>query len=116
MKTKRTLFAAAITLALASTSVAGQGVKMTDEQLDQVTAAGAKSLVIMSNPGNRIDGRNLNMADGNHAMCMNCGELFTAPHQGKTGGVIMVQNRKFNVENGTSPITRCVGAGIAGFC
>lgn len=113
MKMKSTLFAAAVTFALASTSVAGQGVKMTDQQLDQVTAAGARSLVLILNPGKANVAHNLTFATGNHATCINCADF---PTTGKTVGVVMVQNRKFNFENGTSPIVRCVGAGVAGFC
>lgn len=110
MKTKRTLFAAAITLALASTSVTGQGVKMTDEQLDQVTAAGVQRLVLIINPGNANRERNMDFSAGGHAMCINCAAL---PTSGKTSGVVMVRNHKFTVDN---TLIRCVGGGIAAFC
>lgn len=111
---KRTLVAAATAFALASSASAmAQGVKMTDEQLDQVTAAGALSFVAINNPG-KASISNLDFSGG-HAMCINCTELFPAPNQGKTTGAVLVVNRKFNFEN-QNPIVRCIGAGIAGLC
>jgi hypothetical protein len=109
---KRTLVSVAAALAVASASALAQGVKMSDEQLDQVTAAGALSLVAISNPGKANVGRNLTLQRG-HATCINCAELFPAGNQGGTGGVILVVNRKFTLEN---PIVRCVGAGMPGLC
>jgi hypothetical protein len=110
---KRTLAAAATAFALvSSTLAAAQGTRMTDEQLDQVTAAGALSVVAISNPG-KANVSNLDLSGGGHSTCINCPELFPAPHQGKTAGVVLVVNRKFTLEN---PIVRCVGAGIAGLC
>jgi hypothetical protein len=111
MKMKRTLFAAAVAFALASGSAAGQGVKMTDEQLDQVTAAGAKSLILIINPGKANVAHNMNFASGNHATCINCLAMPTA--DGKTGGLLALQNRKYTIDN---TLIRCVGAGVAGFC
>ena len=109
---KRTLVAAATAFALASsTSAAAEGVKMTDAQLDQVTAAGALSVVAISNPG-KANVSNLDFSGG-HSTCINCAEVFPAPHQGKTAGVVLVVNRKFTLEN---PIVRCVGVGILGLC
>lgn len=111
---KRTLAAAATAFAFASSACAvAQGVKMTDEQLDQVTAAGALSVVAISNPG-KASIANLDFSGG-HSTCINCAALFPAPNQGKTTGVVLVINRKFNIEN-QNPIVRCIGVGIAGLC
>lgn len=109
---KRTLVSIAAAIAVASTSAVAQGVKMSDEQLDQITAAGALSLVAISNRGNANVGRNLTLQSG-HATCINCADLLPMPNEGRTGGVVVVVNRKFTLEN---PIIRCVGAGLPGLC
>jgi hypothetical protein len=109
---KRTLVTALTVFAFTSSSAMAQGVKMSDEQLDQVTAAGAISVVAISNPGKANVGHNLEIVTG-HATCVNCAELFPTPNGGRTAGVVVVVNRKFNLEN---PIIRCVGAGLPGLC
>ena len=110
---KRTLISVAAAFAVASTSAVAQGVKMSDEQLDQITAAGALSVVAISNPGNAKVARNLELQSG-HTTCINCAELISTPNEGRAAGVIAVMNRKFDGLN--NPIIfRCVGGG-AGFC
>ena len=110
---KRTLVAAATAFALASsTSAAAEGVKMTDAQLDQVTAAGALSVVAISNPG-KANVSNLDFSGG-HSTCINCAEFFPVPNEGRTVGVVVVVNRKFDIVN-NPPVIRCVGGGALGF-
>ena len=107
---KRTLVSVAAAFAVASTSAVAQGVKMTDEQLDQITAAGAISLVVISNPGNANVARNLDLQSG-HATCINCAEVSPVPLSGRTGGVVAVVNKKF-----PDAMVRCIGGGLQGFC
>lgn len=111
---KRTLISVAAAFAVASTPAVAQGVKMSDEQLDQITAAGALSAVVISNPGNANVGRNLELQSG-HATCVNCAEFVPAPNEGRTGGIVVVVNRKFDGVNNPL-LVRCVGAGLPGFC
>ena len=59
-----------------------QAVRMTDAQLDQVTAGGATSLNVIFNPGN-ADVSKLNPAN-NHATCVNC-DLGITPPPGTSG-------------------------------
>jgi len=108
---KRTLISVAAAFAVASTSAVAQGVKMSDEQLDQITAAGALSVVAISNPGNADVARNLDLQSG-HTTCINCAEVLP-PNAGGTGGIVIVVNRKFGFDN---PIMRCVGRGVPGLC
>lgn len=110
---KRTVVSLAAAFALASTSALAQGVKMSDQQLDQVTAAGAVSLVVITNRGNAGVGRNLDLQSGPHGTCINCAALPATSNEGRASGVVVLQNRKFTVEN---PIIRCVGTGLLGLC
>jgi hypothetical protein len=105
----RTLVSVAAALAVASSSAVAQGVKMNDEQLDRITAAGAVSLVVISNPGNANIDPNF---EKSHLSCINCAEVLP-PNAGGTGGVVVVVNRKFGFDN---PIIRCVGRGVPGLC
>jgi hypothetical protein len=109
---KRTLISVAAAFAVASTSAVAQGVKMSDEQLDQITAAGALSAVVISNPGKANVAHNLELQRG-HGTCINCTEFVPTPNEGRTGGVVVVINRKFTDAN---PLIRCVGGGLQGFC
>lgn len=105
---KRTLISVAAAFAVASTSAVAQGVKMSDEQLDQITAAGAISLVVISNPGNAKIEPNF---EKSHLSCINCAEVSPIPTAGRTGGAVVVVNKKFPDGN-----FRCIGRGLQGFC
>lgn len=106
---KRTLVTVATVFAVASTSAVAEGVKMSDQQLDQITAARALSAVVINNPGNAKVARGLDLENG-HATCINC-----FPNEGGTGtgGAVVVVNRKFPDAN---PLIRCIGSGLQGFC
>ncbi len=105
---KRTLVAVATAFAVASTAAMAEGVKMSDEQLDQVTAAGARTAVILSNPGNA----SVTRVDDNQFRCINCAGF--PPNEGRAAGVIVVFNPKFDGVN-NPPLARCVGGGLPGF-
>jgi hypothetical protein len=111
------LTVAAVALSLAAAPViadpAARSVRMTDAQLDQVTAGAATSIVVLSNPGNASVSQNLTL-EGNHATCINCAELAPILIPGdRANGVHVVINRGHPA---TNPIIRCVGAGVLGLC
>jgi hypothetical protein len=90
---KRTLMAVVAGFAVGSTSALAQGVKMTDEQLDQITAAGA--IVILATPGRGSVERD--------NVCVNCATLAPTPtREGRVGGAVITPN-------GT---LKCIGAGV----
>lgn len=105
---KRTLVAVATAFAVVSTAAMAEGVKMSDEQLDQVTAAGAMTAVILSNPGNASVMR----TNDSQFRCINC--VGFPPNEGRATGVIVVLNPKFDGVN-NPPLARCVGGGLPGF-
>ena len=105
---KRTLVAVATAFAVVSTAAMAEGVKMSDEQLDQVTAAGARTALILSNPGNA----NVQRTEADRFVCINCGAF--PPNEGRAAGVVVVINRKFDGVN-NPPLARCVGGGLPGF-
>ena len=105
---KSTLVAVATAFTVISTAAMAESVKMSDEQLDQVTAAGAMTAVILGNPGNA----SIMRVEGNQFRCINCAGF--PPNEGRAAGVIVVLNPKFDgVSN--PPLVRCVGGGLPGF-
>ena len=92
---KRTLISVAAAFAVASTSAVAQGVKMSDEQLDQITAAGA--VVLIANPGPA----SVERRDGE--ICINCATLAPTPNQGKVGGAVLTPKGAL----------RCIGGGVS---
>jgi hypothetical protein len=118
VKMKRTLVAAVAAFAMASApAMASEAVQMTDEQLDEVTAAGALNAVFISNPGNASVARNIDFENlGNpesNILCINC-ELLPA-NEGSTGGVVGIVNRKHPADaNGLPTFFRTVGSGLPG--
>ena len=89
---KRRLVAIAAALAVASTTAVAQGVKMTDKQLDEITAAGAQAALLLSNPGNANVMRNPEFSQKGASICINCAELAPFPTEGGTGGAVAVTN------------------------
>jgi len=95
---KRTLLAAVAVFAMTSASAMAQGVKMSDQQLDEITAAGAA--VLIANSGNAVVDRN--------GVCINCDTLSPAPVAGRTGGAVTVFNKKFD-----AGFTKCIAGGVS---
>ena len=114
------LTTAIVAMSLAATPALAEGpasrsVRMTDAQLDEVSAGKATSVVVMSNPGNADIAKNLTL-EGNHATCINCAEFAPLLIPGdRANGIHIVSNPAHNIANG-NPIVRCVGAGVAGLC
>ena len=84
----------AVAAAMFSTSViadAGhqsKATRLSDAQLDQITAGAAISVVAISNPGN-AEILKINPA-GTHGTCVNCG--LVPPTDGGATGLMIVQN------------------------
>jgi hypothetical protein len=116
MDMKRSLMVLAAVFAVASTSAfagdlvesktatpASKAVELTDEQLDEITAAGAVVGVAVSNPGNAM---HLRVSD-NKVLCINCSEIFeTLPSGDGTFVLLEIRNR---VHPPTDPIMKCLG-------
>jgi hypothetical protein len=119
MKTMKrsALLAAAVfalsTSALAESTLPSKAVQLNDAQLDEVTAAGAFSAVLLANPGksNVLNGDLASMSG--HLTCVNCemlvGLLVGLPTEGRATGAVVVINRGH-----PQGLIRCIGSGFGG--
>ena len=103
-KTMLIVLSAFSTLAM-SENVKPTAVRMTDAELDQVTAAAAQTLHLILNSGNAVRTNN----DPSNFFCLNC-EAVGGPIEGAAMGASLIFNRGHPQGR-----LRCFG-GIVGVC
>ena len=112
MKRSAVLAAAVFALstsALAESTLPSKAVQLNDAQLDEVTAAGAFSAVLLTNPGNSNGYKgSLDLTLSGHSSCVNCDLLDGMPRENRATGVVIVVNRGHPM---TAPLIRCIGSG-----